>query len=138
MTDESPQLPNEPNDELNEEPNETQKSMHFRGRVLRFIGMFIIAGVIMYAPMIASNTSGGEITFLLLIGLAGAGIHYAGRKLSPGALWSSVRGGCLAAIGPPIVGFVFLVLILGALSDSGLGELVGEILSIIGSIFGYR
>jgi len=92
----SPQIPNEPDDD----PQVTQDGTHFGGRFLRFAGMLVIVGVIMYAGVFEDwRLSGGELGVLLVIGLAGVATHFAGRKLAPGEHGASIKGGLLAVIG---------------------------------------
>jgi hypothetical protein len=117
-------------EEANDEPVGTQKSEYFRGRVLRFVGMFLISGVITYGVVNPSSSRVGDIIVMLLIGLVGAGTHYAGRKLSPGAHWSSIRGGCLAVLAPLIFGLVFVIIFMGLLSDTGLFDFLGGIIAV--------
>ena len=118
MSTDSPKIPSEPDDE----PQVTQDDTHFGGRILRFVGMLVIIGTIMYAGFIKGwRISGGELGVLLAFGLAGAAMHFAGRKLTPGKHGASIRGGLFAVIGLPIAGIlIVLFLFSGLLRSCGL------------------
>jgi len=118
MSTDSPQIPNEPN-EPNDEPHVTRDDTYFGGRILRFVGMLVMVGVIMYAGIFEDwRLSGDEIAVLLVIGLAGAATHFAGRKLAPGAHGASFRGGLLAVIGVPIALLLVVLLFFTSLLRS--------------------
>ena len=128
MPAESPQIPNEPDDE----PRVTQNDTHFGGRFLRFIGMLLIVGVIMFAGFLNHwRVSGSEFGVLLVIGLAGAAAHFTGRKLAPGKHWASIRGGLFAVIGLPIAGFFFLFVALKMIFGSPLAGAIGGVLECV-------
>ena len=93
------------------------------GRILRFTGMFVIIAVAIFGVTVTAESrilaSIGKVFFgsqpiaigpLLMIGLVGAAMHFAGRQLAPAIHGASKRGGILALIvvAGPIV-FVWVV-----------------------------
>lgn len=126
------------NDDAGDLPQQQENTERvIYGRILRFTGMFtIIAATILWVGMNFKTESlewGSaviEALFglqsagpLILIGLVGAAMHFAGRQLAPEKPWASARGGIVALIviaGPLI--FVWLmtvavILVLGWLFE---------------------
>jgi hypothetical protein len=123
---ESPQYELRPEEEIgeisvdNHDPVKVSWQMHILGGLLRFLGMAVIIGSAALF-LIAGANDGGPI----ILALVGAGLHFAGRKLAPGAHWASAAGGAVAGIGSiaMVVAVIFFILaVLGV---------VGTILSVI-------
>ena len=100
------------------------------GRILRFVGMFIVIAVAVFTVTVTADSkilaSIGTELFgrqpigpLILTGLVGAAMHFAGRKLAPGVSGASKRGGIVALIvlAGPIVFVWVVVIILSLLLD---------------------
>ncbi len=87
-----PQVPNQSDDD----PQVTQDEPSLGGRFLRFAGMAIIVAAILLAVLFWEET--GLLIGLLAIGLAGAAMHYKGRKLAPGKHGASILGGILGGV----------------------------------------
>ena len=100
------------------------------GRILRFTGMFVIIAVAIFGVTVTAESkilaSLGRELFgsqpfgpLLMIGLVGASIHFAGRRLAPEIHGASERGGIFAliVIAGPIVFVWGVVTILSLLLD---------------------
>jgi hypothetical protein len=99
----------------------TSATMRILGALSRFLGMSIMIGSA-FLILINGADDAGPLILALVVG---AGLHYAGRKLAPGAHWASATGGAVAGIGAialilvPVV-FV-IILILGVLKFLGFG-----------------
>jgi len=100
------------------------------GRILRFAGMFIVIAVAIFVVTVTADSkilaSIGKELFgrepigpLILIGLVGASMHFAGRQLAPGIDGASKRGGIVALIvlAGPIVFVWAVVIILSLMLD---------------------
>ncbi len=91
------------------------------GALSRFLGMAIMIGSAFLIIFTGANDA-GPLIFALV---GGAGLHFAGRKLAPGAHWASATGGAVAGIGaialilvPIILGILFII---GVLKFLGFG-----------------
>jgi hypothetical protein len=94
--------------------------------------MAIIIGVIMFALVFPSSLAEPVLfAVLLVIGLAGAAMHYKGRKLAPEKHWASIRGGLFAVIGLPIAGIFFLLAVLKMIFGSPLAGTIGGVLECV-------
>ena len=97
----------------------TSATMRILGALSRFLGMAIMIGSAILIFVMGANDTG--LLILALIG--GAGLHFAGRKLAPGARWASATGGAVAGIGAialivvPII--LVILFIIGVLSFLG-------------------
>lgn len=102
-----------------DDPQIKQDATSFGGRFLRFTGMGIIVGVILFALFI-SSTGGlepGLFIGLLAIGLAGAAMHYKGRKLAPGKHGASILGGILGGVTSSAVLIILMLMIFAMFVD---------------------
>lgn len=91
----------------------TQDTTSFGGQFLRFAGMTIIVAVILLAVVFGKE----PVVFigLLVIGSAGAAMHYKGRKLAPGKSGASILGGILGGVAGSaalIIATLFLIAML--------------------------
>ena len=87
-----PQDPKESDDD----PQVAQAKPSFGGRFLRFAGMATIVAAILLAVLFGEEP--GLLIGLLAVGLAGAAMHYQGRKLAPGKHGASILGGILGGV----------------------------------------
>ena len=83
-----------------DDPQIMQDATSFGGRFLRFAGMAIIVAAILVALFFMSieDFEPGLFFGLLAIGLAGAAMHYKGRRLAPGKYGASILGGILGGV----------------------------------------
>jgi hypothetical protein len=105
----SPQVPNE-SDEV---PQVTQDEPSFGGQFLRFVGMamIIVAVILGFFGLLGVWQL---ILFALIIGLAGAALHFKGRKLAPEKIGASAAGGVAGTLG---IGALILFFIASAISS---------------------
>ena len=88
----------------------TSAAMRILGALLRFLGMAVIIGSVILIIVTGVNDGGP-----LISALVGTGLHFAGRKLAPGAHWASATGGAVAGAGSIalivaiIFGLIFII-----------------------------
>ena len=95
-----------------DDPQIKQDAPSFGGRLLRFVGMAIIVLVILFGLVFWEELGSGLFIGLLVIGSAGAAMHFKGRKLAPGKHGGSILGGIFgAAVGTAafIIALLFLM-----------------------------
>ena len=101
-----------------DDPQAKQEAPSFGGRLLRFAGMAIIVMAILVALVFWEDLGSGPFLGLLAIVMAGAAMHYKGRKLAPGKHGASILGGILGgALGS--AAFIILALFFIAMFVDG-------------------
>jgi hypothetical protein len=101
------EIPPEVSNESEDNPQVTANSRSLGGRFLRLSGMAVIVAVTLAILFSWEALEPGIFIGLLAIGLAGAAMHYKGRKLAPGKHGASILGGILG--GGAIVSAVVII-----------------------------
>lgn len=98
-----------------DDPQTTQGTPSFGGRLLRFAGMGLIVAAIIFS-MIAWEEP-GLLIGCLVIGLVGAAMHYKGRKLAPGKHGASILGGILGGVTSSAVLIILMLMVFAMFVD---------------------